>query len=101
MEVGESFRELARDDRPVQPDGERKSSGSETTFPEDLIGPARIEPGVLAMADYVRAWREKTICRGRALTVQVKWANFEISCRSRSSEHAIETRDRLHGLGSN
>jgi DNA polymerase IV len=35
-----------RDDRLVQPDRERKSSGSET-FSEDLIDPAQIEAGVI------------------------------------------------------
>jgi DNA polymerase-4 len=35
----------SRDDRVVQPDRERKSSGSETIFPEDLTDPARIEAG--------------------------------------------------------
>jgi DNA polymerase-4 len=36
--AGNWYFEIARgqDDRPVQPDRERKSSGSETTFPEDL-----------------------------------------------------------------
>ena len=44
---GDWYYELARgrDDRPVQADRERKSSGSETTFPEDLTEPARIEAG--------------------------------------------------------
>src|SRR6201996_1819858 len=48
-----------RDDRPVQPDRERKSSGSETTFSEDLTDPAHIEARVIAMADDVWAWCEK------------------------------------------
>jgi DNA polymerase IV len=85
-----------RDDRPVQPDRERKSSGSETTFPEDLIDPAGIEAGVIAMADDVWAWCQKTNCRGRTVTVKIKWADFRISTRSRTMETAIETRDRLH-----
>jgi DNA polymerase-4 len=42
-----------RDDRLVQPDRERKSSGSETTFSEDLIDLVQIEAGVIAMADDV------------------------------------------------
>ena len=85
-----------RDDRPVQPGRERKSSGSEATFPEDLVDPARIEAGVIAMANDVWAWCEKTNCRGRTVTVKIKWANFQISSRSRSIESAIETRDKLH-----
>ena len=87
-----------RDDRPVQPDRERKSSGSETTFPEDLIDPGRIEAGVIAMADDVWAWCEKANARGRTVTVKIKWADFQISTRSRSIETPIETRDKLHEL---
>ena len=84
--------------RPYQPDRERKSSGSETTFPEDLIDPVGIEAGVIAMADDVWAWCEKTNCRGRTVTVKIKWASFQISSRSRSIETPIETRDKLHEL---
>ena len=78
------------------PDRERKSSGSETTFPEDLTDPAGIEAGVIAMADEVWRWCERANSRGRTVTVKVKWANFQISSRSRSLETVIETRDRLH-----
>jgi DNA polymerase IV len=98
--AGHWYFEIARgrDDRSVQPDRERKSSGSETTFPEDLTDAARIEAGVIAMADDVWAWCEKTNCRGRTVTVKIKWANFQISSRSRSIETAIETREKLHEL---
>jgi DNA polymerase IV len=49
---GSWYHDIARgrDDRLVQPDRERKSSGSETTFPEDLTDPVQIEAGVIAMA---------------------------------------------------
>jgi DNA polymerase-4 len=47
------------------------------------------------MADDVWAWCEKTNCRGRTVTVKIKWADFQISS-SRSMETAIETRDNLH-----
>src|SRR6202008_5116040 len=95
--AGNWYFEIARgrDDRPVQPDRERKSSGSETTFPEDLTDPIQIEAGVIAMADEVWGWCEKANSRGRTVTVKVKWANFQLSTRSRSVETVIETRDRL------
>ena len=96
--AGSWYFEIARgrDDRAVMPDRERKSSGSETTFPEDLTDPTGIEAGVIAMADEVWRWCERANSRGRTVTVKVKWANFQISTRSRSLETAIETRDRLH-----
>jgi DNA polymerase IV len=84
-----------RDERPVEPDRERKSVGSETTFPEDRTDPVQIEAGVTAMVDDVWAWCEKTNARGRTVTVKIKWADFQISTRSRSIESAIQTR---HGL---
>ena len=95
--AGDWYFQIARgrDDRAVQPDRERKSSGSETTFPEDLTEPAQIEAGVIAMADEVWGWCEKANSRGRTVTVKIKWANFQIITRSRSMDMAIETRDRL------
>jgi len=89
---------LARgeDHRAVNPNRERKSSGSETTFEEDLIDPARIEAGVLEMADDVWAWCEKTGQRGRTVTVKIKWADFQQATRSQSYSRAIETRAQLH-----
>jgi DNA polymerase-4 len=98
--AGSWYYDIARgqDDRPVQADRERKSSGSETTFSEDLIDPVQIEAGVVAMADDVWAWCEKTEARGRTVTVKIKWADFQISTRSRSVEMAIRTQDRLHQL---
>jgi DNA polymerase-4 len=77
------------DHRAVNPSRERKSSGSETTFEEDLTDPGRIEAGVLAMAEDVWAWCEKTGARGRTVTVKIKWADFQISTRSRSASAPV------------
>lgn len=82
--------------RPINPNRERKSSGSETTFIEDLFDPDRIEAGVLAMADDVWAWCEKTGHRGRTVTVKIKWANFQQSTRSQSYPELLDSRTKLH-----
>ena len=60
------------DDRPVVPDRARKSSGSETTFAEDLTSPDEIEAAVPAMADDVFGWCERAGAFGRTVTVKIK-----------------------------
>jgi DNA polymerase-4 len=96
--AGSWYYNIARgwDERSVQPDRERKSLGSETTFPEDRIDPVQIEAGVIAMANDVWAWCEKANSRGRTVTVKIKWSDFQISTRSRSMEMTIQTREKLH-----
>jgi DNA polymerase-4 len=98
--LGPWYFEIARgrDERAVRPDRERKSSGSETTFAEDLTDPAAIEAGVRRMADDVWAWCVNSGWRGRTVTVKIKWANFQLSTRSRSLELPIDTKDRLHEI---
>jgi DNA polymerase IV len=88
----------ARDDRPVEANRERKSFGSETTFSEDLTDAGQIESGVVAMADAVWTWCEKTNARGRTATVKIKWADFRVSTRSRSVEGSIGTQEQLRQL---
>jgi DNA polymerase-4 len=84
------------DHRAVNPNRERKSSGSETTFDEDLVDPARIEAGVPAMADEVWGWCEQSGGRGRTVTVKVKWADFQQSTRSQTMPSPIGSRELLH-----
>jgi DNA polymerase-4 len=83
------------DDRPVNPHRTRKSSGSETTFPRDLVEPAEIEAGVLRMADDVWAWCEGAQAFGRTVTVKVKYGDFRQITRSRSRPAAVATREEL------
>jgi DNA polymerase IV len=61
-----------------------------------LTDPVQIEAGVIAMANDVWAWCEKANSRGRTVTVKIKWADFQLSTRSRSMESAIQTRQGLH-----
>jgi len=95
--AGAWYYDIARgiDDRPVRPDRERKSSGSETTFAEDQTEPEGIEAGVAAMASDVWGWCQRTGARGRTLTVKVKWSDFQQSTRSRSVRGRIESAEVL------
>ncbi len=86
------------DDRPVNPNRERKSSGSETTFDRDLAEPEEIEAGVLAMADEVWAWCEATGARGRTVTVKIKWSDFQLETRRRSVTGMVASHHDLRRL---
>ncbi len=83
------------DDRPVDPDRVRKSSGSETTFHRDLVDCAEIEAGVLRMADDVWEWCEKARSFGRTVTVKIKFDDFRRITRSRSRAVAVASHPEL------
>jgi DNA polymerase-4 len=85
----------AEDDRPVNPNRERKSSGSETTFDRDLTDPAEIEAGVSRMADDVWAWCESRQAFGRTVTVKIKFQDFRQITRSKSHSGAVASHDLL------
>ncbi|WP_079247242.1 DNA polymerase IV [Sphingomonas turrisvirgatae] len=91
------YHDIARgiDERPVNPNRERKSSGSETTFERDLIDPAEIEAGVLRMADDVAGWCESRQMFGRTVTVKAKFADFRQVTRSRTLPQAVVDADVL------
>ena len=91
------YHDIARgmDHRPVRPDRQRKSSGSETTFSEDLTDPDKIEAGVAAMAGDVWAWCERTGTRGRTVTVKIKWSDFQQATRSRSVPQPVGSLETL------
>jgi DNA polymerase-4 len=85
-----------KDDRPVNPNRVRKSSGSETTFDRDLTDPAEIEAGVLRMADDVWNWCERAQAFGRTVTVKIKFQDFRQITRSRTHGAAVTGRAELH-----
>jgi DNA polymerase-4 len=75
-ESGDWCYELARDqdEWSVLPGRGRKSAGSETTFPEDLTDPGRIEAGVIAMADEVWTWcKISTLSRSMETSFCWRW----------------------------
>ena len=86
------------DHRPVVPDRPRKSSGSETTFSNDLTDSADIEAGVQAMADEVWAWCEKARAFGRTVTVKIKYADFQQTTRSRTLPVMITSQETLRNV---
>jgi DNA polymerase IV len=83
------------DERPVVADRPRKSSGSETTFAEDLTDPAAAETGLEVMADDVWAWCEKANAFGHTVTVKIKFADFRQATRSRTLNAPVASRSLL------
>lgn len=84
------------DDRPVNSNRVRKSSGSETTFDRDLTDSGEIEAGVLRMADDVWRCFESRESFGRTVTVKVRYGDFQQITRSRSQPSAVATQEALH-----
>jgi DNA polymerase-4 len=84
------------DDRPVRPDRERKSSGSETTYSTDLTETADIEAALLVQVDDVWDWCTRARSYGKTFTVKIKYADFTQVTRSRTHFHPISDRDAMH-----
>ena len=78
------LRQLAEgiDDRPVVPNRETKSSGTENTFAEDLTELARIRQAIDEMARDGAAWlaRKSLLCR--TVTIKVRYSDFTTVTRS-------------------
>lgn len=83
------------DERAVNPNRIRKSSGSETTFANDLVAPAAVEDAVCAMADEVWTWCEMTATSGRTVTVKATYSDFRKVTRSRTLAARVPDRAAL------
>ena len=79
------------DDRPVTPDREVKSSGSENTYREDLTDTATINAEVVDMTERTVGWLARKGRLARTVTLKVRYADFTTITRSHSG---IPTRDR-------
>ena len=97
---GPWYYDIARglDDRPVEPDRPRKSSGSEVTLLEDLHDPEAVEAAVLEQADEVWAWCEKAGAFGHTVTVKIKYADFHQLTRARTLAKAVTAHADLRAI---
>ena len=86
------LRQLAHgvDDRPVTPNREAKSSGSENTYPADLVDIAIIRTEIAEMASHAIAWLHRRQMLARTVTIKVRYDDFTTITRSHS---ALPTRD--------
>ena len=82
-----------RDDRPVSPNRIAKSSGSERTYPEDLVELEAIEGEIERMARQAADWLDRRSKLARTITIKVRYSDFTTITRSHStpeptSDHA-------------
>ena len=87
------------DDRPVTPDRVRKSSGSETTFSEDLTTEAELVAGLRPAVEAVWRHCEASGLRGRTVTLKVKYADFRQITRRRTGATPVPSRETLDAIG--
>ncbi len=79
------------DDRPVEPSRPAKSSGSETTFAEDLTDIEDIRARVAEMAEDAARWLEREELFARTVTLKTRYDDFTTITRSTT---VAPTRDR-------
>lgn len=80
------------DDRPVVPDRERKSFGSESTFERDIRHPDELHRALDAVVEDVWSDRLRIGRMGRTVTLKAKHADFRLVSRSRTDDRAIRDR---------
>jgi DNA polymerase-4 len=89
------LRQLANgvDDRPVVPNREAKSSGSENTYPEDLTDLDTIRAEVADMATHIIAWLARKQLLARTVTIKVRYDDFTTITRSHTAAPTREESD--------
>jgi DNA polymerase-4 len=95
--AGAYYHSISRgiDERQVRANRVRKSVGAENTFSQDLTTYDAMHEVLQPLIDKVWQHCQSSGARGRTVTLKVKYADFELVSRSRSSSGAIASRDEL------
>jgi DNA polymerase-4 len=83
------------DDRPVEPERPSKSSGTESTYAQDLLDVDRIRSEIEQMAAEASEWLERHTLFARSVTIKVRYSDFTTITRSHSATPATRDRDVL------
>jgi DNA polymerase IV len=86
------------DDRPVRANRVRKSVGAENTFSSDLTEFDAMVAELQPLVDTIWRHCETRGNRGRTVTLKVKFNDFEIITRSRSTPGAVSSREDFERL---
>ncbi|WP_078062978.1 DNA polymerase IV [Solirubrum puertoriconensis] len=98
--AGSYYYTIARaiDHRPVVADRVRKSVGSENTFEQDLTEYEELVAGLQPSIDEVWEYCQRTEVLGRTVTLKVKYADFQLITRSRTSFALISSQALLERI---
>jgi nucleotidyltransferase/DNA polymerase involved in DNA repair len=98
--LGEHLYQLShgRDERPVIPDWEPKSVGTETTFDEDTDDLKLLLSTILELSDHVAERLRKDEYRARKVTLKLRYANFSTHTKQRSLEKPIQTGEEIAAI---
>jgi DNA polymerase-4 len=96
--AGVFFYDIVRgkDDRPVEPDQERKSVGTELTYEKDLSTGFEIIAELYKLEKELMERLEHAGTSGRTITLKVKFADFNQLTRSKTLQNYIRDFDTLH-----
>jgi len=95
---GVFFYDIVRgiDDRPVEPDQERKSVGTELTYEKDLISRFEIIAELYKLEKELMERLEHAETTGRTITLKVKFSDFRQITRSKTLQNYIRDFVTLH-----
>jgi DNA polymerase-4 len=96
--AGVFFYDIARgkDDRPVEPDQERKSVGTELTYEKDLTTRFGIIAELYKLEKELMERMMHAETAGRTITVKVKFSDFRQLTRSKTLQYYIRDFETLH-----
>jgi DNA polymerase-4 len=96
--AGVFFYDIVRgiDERPVEPDQERKSVGTELTYEKDLITRFEIIAELYKLEKELMERLEHSGTTGRTITLKIKFSDFRQITRSKTLQHYIRDFNILH-----
>lgn len=99
--LGAYFYQICRghDDRPIQPNRQRKSLSAEQTFSNDVSDLNWLRGYLMQIAERVAERLQKDECSGRTITLKIKFADFTQMTRSRTLDAPARDLDTLIRVG--
>ncbi len=79
------------DERPVEPDRERKSVGSEETYPQDLSDAVTIRSEIADRAGECAEYLDRHGLFARTVTLKLRYSNFQTITRSETRRPATRS----------